>query len=295
MTKAAQTQDRLNRGLFLFAAGVFFMSVMDAAAKLLSKDYSEIQIIFFESVFGLISLTLILWRHGWRIMRTPRWYLMVGRGFLTLATMFFFFAGLKHLPLAEVTIIFLLSPILTMLLSSLLFKEHAGLLQMFAIVAGAVGAILIINPPGVGLDVAALYPLGAAITAALSLAASRALSRRDSPEAIAGYEFIVLFVAAVVLVPRGQHVPATSDLWMVAIMGASGGLTVYLRTKACASTPLSRLAPLEYTGMVWAIALGFLIWTELPEFWGWVGAALVAVGGLMATAKFTPKQTANAQ
>ncbi len=269
------------RGVILFALGVFFMSALDAVAKMLAQTYSELQVIFFESVFGLLFFFGIIAPSTWRSMVSPRWPLMIGRGLLTLGTMYFFIAGLKVLPLAEVTIIFMVSPIISMCLSSLFFREHASVLQVLAVVAGALGACLIIRPPGVGMNMAALLPLAAAFCSAFGLAAARALSRRDTPEAITGYEYLTIFLVAVLLVPAGDHLPETPDLWLVVLLGLFGALCVYCRTKACSVSPLSLMAPVEYSGMIWAIIFGYAIWNNLPDFWGWVGAGLIAIGGLL--------------
>ncbi len=265
-----------------FALGVFFMSAMDAVAKVLSETYSGLQIILFESAFGLLFFLLFIAPRNWRSLASPRWPLLMARGVLTLGTMYFFISGLQNLPLAEVTMIFMVAPIFSMVLSSLVFREHPGLPQLLALVSGAMGALLLIRPPGLGLNVAAFFPLAAALCSALGLITARALSRRDTPEAIAGYEYLMVFAAAAVLVPYGSYVPSSSDLWLVGLLGVCGALCVYFRTSACSFSPISTLASIEYSGMLWAVFFGYLIWNTLPDLWGWIGAGLITIGGLLA-------------
>jgi len=278
--------DGNSRGFAFFVVGVFFMSAMDVIAKLLADSYSELQIIFFESVFGLLFFFTVIAPRNWRSMASPRWPLLFARGLLTLGTMFFFISGLKVLSLAEVTIVFMVAPIILMCLSSLIFKEHPGFIQILAMAVGALGAFLLIRPPGMGVNLAALLPLAAAFCSALGLFTARALSGRDTPEAITGYEYLMVFLAAVILVPTGDHVPNFSDAWLVSMLGVFGALCVYFRTTACSIAPLSSLAPLEYTGMIWAVFFGYTIWNSLPDIWGWLGAGLIAFGGLLSNWTF---------
>ncbi|MEO1160935.1 MAG: DMT family transporter, partial [Pseudomonadota bacterium] len=162
-------------GILLFSIGVFCMSVMDAGAKWLTATYAVIQLIFFDSIFGSIPMVVALRKEGFSTLKTRKWYLLIGRGFLTVGTMFFFFTALKYLPLADVTIIFLVVPLLTTLLSAVLLKEQVALSQIMAIIVGLAGAVLIIRPGGVNFQLVMLLPLAAAVMAALGLVASKVL------------------------------------------------------------------------------------------------------------------------
>ena len=270
-------------GILLFSLGVFCMAVMDAGAKWLTATYAVIQLIFFDSLFGSIPMAFTLRKEGFGTLRTRRWYLLIGRGCLTGGTMFFFFTALKHLPLADVTIIFLVAPLLTTLLSALLLKEQVLLPQVIAIIVGLVGAVLIIRPGGVNFQLVMLLPLAAATLAALGLVASKVLVRTESSSAIVVYELLVLFCVSVIWIPQTWITPAALDWPIIALIGIAGSLCVYYRTRACEYSPLSVLAPFEYTGMIWAILFGFVIWSELPDMWGWFGAALIAASGVYVT------------
>jgi len=265
-----------------FAIGVFFMSAMDAVAKLLAQSYSELQIILFESTFGLLFFFTFVAPRNWRSLVSPRWPLLLARGLLTLGTMYFFISGLRVLSLAEVTMIFMVAPIVSMCLSSLVFREYPRKTQLISLIVGVIGASLLIRPPGLGLNMAALFPLAAAICSAFGLITARALSRRDSPEAIAGYEYLMIFSAAALLVPYGGHIPGFASIWLVCALGVFGAMCVYFRTTACSISPISVLAPIEYTGMLWAVFFGYVIWNSLPDFWGWIGAGLITLGGVLA-------------
>ncbi|MEO1160345.1 MAG: DMT family transporter, partial [Pseudomonadota bacterium] len=112
---------------------------------------------------------------------------------------------------------------------------------------------------------------------------SKVLVRTESSSAIVTYELLVLFCVSVVWMPQTWITPAALDWPIIALIGIMGSLCVYYRTRACEYSPLSVLAPFEYTGMIWAILFGFVIWSELPDMWGWFGAALIAASGVYVT------------
>lgn len=278
---AADTTD-INRpllGILLFLLGILCMAVMDAAAKWLAVSYVAIQLVFFNSIFGTIPLAVILSKEGMGSLKTKNWYLLAARGFITVGTMFFFFTALKYLPLAEVTIIFLVAPLLTVLLSCILLGEKVHRVQIACIAVGLAGAVLIVRPGALAFQLTMLLPLGAALCAALGLVASKVLVRSETSSALVAYELLVLFGVSALLVPEYWVTPDVSDLPVMALMGIMGALSVYYRTRACSHTSLGILAPFEYTGMIWAIIFGFMIWAELPDIWGWTGAALIAGSG----------------
>lgn len=279
-TVAVATDNQIVRGILLFCLGIFCMSVMDAGAKWLTASYAIIQLIFFDSVFGTIPVFYQLRKEGVRVFVTRKWFWLIARGLLTVCTIYFFFSALKYLPLAEVTIIFLMAPMLTVLLSAIFLKEQVSPLQILAIVIGFSGTILIIKPLAFNFQPVHLLPMAAALSTALGLLASKLLVRTESSTAVVAYELLVLFCVSVVFLPAYWVTPTLPDWPIVVLIGIMGGLTVYFRTQACIHSPLNILTPFEYTGMIWAILFGFIIWGELPDLWGWLGAALIAGSGI---------------
>lgn len=279
-SKNSTTETQIAKGILLFCIGIFCMSVMDAGAKWLTASYAVIQLIFFDSIFGGIPVAAQLRREGLKVLVAKRWVLLIIRGLLTVCTMFFFFTALKYLPLADVTIVFLTAPLITVLLSAVFLKEKVHYSQMLAILVGFVGAVLIIRPLGFDFQAVLLLPVAAAVSTALGLVASKVLVRTESSTAVVSYELLVLFCVSSVFMPYHWVTPTLLDWPVVVLIGMMGGLTVYFRTQACVYSPLNTLVPFEYTGMIWAIIFGFAIWGEYPDLWGWVGAILIGASGV---------------
>jgi len=258
------------------------MSAMDAAAKWVVASYAIIQLIFFDSIFGMIPLFWKLRGEGISSLKSKRWFLLVFRGALTLCTLFFFFTSLRHMPLADTTIVFLTAPILMIIFSAIFLGESITSRQVFASILGFAGALLVFWPADFQLELTSLLPLLAALTASLGLVLSKVLVKTESPSAISVYELLVTFCVSSIFLLHNWRTPTASDWPIIALIGIMGGLCVYYRTKACKYAPLSDLAPFEYTGILWAILLGFLFWGEIPVIRTLIGAALVMGAGFYA-------------
>lgn len=268
-------------GVVLFLIGILCMSIMDAAVKLLTDNYSVMQLILMESIFGSITLAVILVREGSLRLHSQLWGILLLRAMLTLGTMAFFFAALETQSLAQVTMLFMTSPLLVLIFSAILLGEGFTVQQLAGVGLGAVGACFILSPSSFSLGPEALLPLGAATCSALGLTASRFLTRTETASRIMFYEIALLLTVSAVWLSGDWPAPATADIPLIAIMGIMGALTVYLRTLATSYTDLGRLAPFEYTGMIWAIVFGVLIWAEFPDGWSLLGASLIAAGGIL--------------
>jgi drug/metabolite transporter (DMT)-like permease len=169
----------------------------------------------------------------------------------------------------------MLAPLLATLFSAALLGERLDARCHVAIATGLGGTLLLIRPTGAHFDAAMLLPFGAAVSYALSLNLSRALSKTESTAAIVVYDYAVVLTASGLLLPAYWITPELVDWPVFAIMGICGGLSLYYRVRACRHAPVKTLAPLDYTGIAWAILLGYVLWQESPDLWGYVGIALI--------------------
>jgi len=132
-----------------------------------------------------------------------------------------------------------------------------------------------------GIHPAALFSVAAALSLALYNIATRALASSDSNETTLFYSN---FVGALLMIPIVPFVWTTpSDplvVFLMVLIGAFGAFGHYLLIAGHRFAPASVLAPFVYTQMVWVIALGFLVFGQLPNRWTLTGAAIVVASGL---------------
>jgi drug/metabolite transporter (DMT)-like permease len=206
--------------------------------------------------------------------------LQAGRSLLLLASTALNFIALQYLQLTETVSIMFATPLLVALLAGPLLGEWAGPRRLAAIGVGFLG-VLVVTRPGFGLHPAAFLSLTGAVCYALYSIATRVLAGSDSSATTMFYSGLagVLLVAPVV--PWVWSVPASGLVWlMMIVLGAMGAFGHWLLILAHARAPAPVLAPFIYTQIIWMIALGFLVFGDLPDGWTLAGSAIVIASGL---------------
>lgn len=281
MTEQSILQDRIGLGIAAMIAGMAMMSSMDALAKWLGADYPIGQIVFFRNLFGLLPTLVIVWQlGGFALPRTQRWRMHLLRGLLGVTAQFSFFLGLRSLGLAEATAIAFAAPLMVTAMSVPLLGEKVGPRRWSAVVVGFLGVLIMVRPEPSSFQPAALLILLAAFCYGLIMVTTRMLARSDSNAAILLFGSTVSLAVSTVILPLGWKTPALADLAVFAALGLIGGTGMFFITQAYRHAPAAVIAPFEYTALVVAAILGFLVWQEVPDLYVWLGAFVVIAAGI---------------
>ena len=276
------TDNVQRRGMLLMLASVALFSLMDAGLKLLSAHYPPFQV---AALRGLSSLPLVLawalWTVGPRALLRVRWSLHLLRGVLGIAMMASFVYALKRLPLSTAYSIFFVAPLLITALSVPILGEKVGPWRWSAIAVGLVGVLVVLRPTGEGmLTWAGLAVLVAAFGYAVSAITVRVLARTDPSQAITFWLLALMALGAGALALPGWVPLRAQDLWIVGGIGVAGAIGQYAITEAFRLAEASRVAPLEYSALVWGLLLDLTLWGVLPDAVTWIGAAIIIASGL---------------
>lgn len=268
-------------GVGLLLTAMFTMTAMDAAVKWAVADYSIQQINFIRSVAAMIVLAPVIWNDGGlRSLKTSRPWVHVWRTFLLIVISFFWFFALGKMKLADIGAIVMISPLLITALSGLLLKEAVGLRRWIAVGIGFAGMLIIVRPGTGVFNPVAMFAVLVALGYALYVLSSRANREKESLAALTYYPLIGIFIVSGALTPLDWTTPtvgAWAAMILVGVCAGIGHLTLTLAFRY-ASPPV--LAPLEYTGLIWAVLLGYYLFDELPDQWTVVGMVLIAGAGV---------------
>ncbi|MEZ5923336.1 MAG: DMT family transporter [Hyphomicrobiaceae bacterium] len=273
--------------VLLAAIAIGVLTGMDAVIKEASSRYPTLQVAFLRFVFGAaITLAAVLvTRAGWPSFETVRANIL--RSVLVAATGVLFFYALSVLPLADAIGVSFASPFFVVLFGALILGERIdrriglalglGLLGMLVILGGQIGRSAYSGAAWLG----ALAAVGSALTYALSMVLLRARAQRDALLFIVlmhsvGPALILAGPAALVWVK-----PALSDYPLFVAMGLLGFAGHMGLGAAFARAEAARLAPVEYTALVWGTAIGFLVFGELPGVLTVIGTALIVTGTVL--------------
>lgn len=262
---------------------------MDSTIKLMAPRYGAIQLSFFRFAGGSL-FAVLLW--SWQRTSMPArsaWRLHFIRSAFLLLSIIGYFHALTNLSLALTVTISYLSPIFVAVLAVPLLKEKPSPSIWFALAAGLAGILISVAPDLAGgldgLSRQRLSGIVGATVAAMSFAAVLLLARRQ-----AGHDaiFTIMLVQSVLPMlllagPAAWHWKpvAAGDLRLIVLVGGFGTLGLLGVTYAFTRLEASRVAPIDYTGFVWASLSGLLLFGEVPTLTTAAAAALIIGGCLM--------------
>ncbi|SHF79316.1 Threonine/homoserine efflux transporter RhtA [Modicisalibacter ilicicola DSM 19980] len=269
-------------GIAYMCLGVLFLALGDAVAKWLGESYAPVQIVFFRTLVAVPLIVLIArFNGGIRTLGTRRPFVHLLRGLIATATMFSFILGLTLLPLAEVTAIAFAAPLFIALLSVPLLGERVERLPLIASFVGFAGVLIVVRPGAAGFQVGALVVVIAAICYALLMITARRYGSREQLWAMVFYVTLVPLIVSALLLPLFWKPPQAVHWVGFVGAGVLGVGAMSFITLAFRHAPASIAAPFDYTAMVWAVLLGWLIWGEMPDTWVYVGSAVIIASGLI--------------
>lgn len=294
----ARSRDDRLRAVGFMVLGVASLSCMDALGKKVAAGYSVFQMLAIRSTLALLVLTVFLAAAG-RLgsLRTAQRAGHAVRSLCGLVAFVSFYAALRHLPLADAVAIAFGSPFLVTALARVFLGERAGLGRWIAIAVGFLGMLVIVRPRGGGgVHPAALLILVSAFAYAVLMLLTRWMTRPERPpESTWSFVFYMLLGQATVgwMVAAGAwRAPEPWALAQMAGMGAFALLGNYGLAEAFRLAPVAIVAPFEYTGLIWAVLLGALVFGDIPATSFWLGSAIIIGAGLYALRAEQPEASA---
>ncbi len=271
----------VNSAMAILVAGNFLAILSDVVIKWQAGDVALFQFVLVRLLFTLVLLLpfLALVDRS-QLFRGSRIHLV--RAHVGLFGIICMVIALASLPLATANALFYAAPVLVMVLGMGFFGEPARLRTMVPVVAGFVGILVIVRPDELGW--ASLSALGLALALAVNALLVRKLPTGQSTVHTLLLTHVFMLPVALILAIRegagfdsGLLLPAAGSA--VFILGYNVSVIVaYRRVEA------GQVTSAEYTGLIWAIVLGWLWFSEIPDPWFYVGSALIVVPMLVQAA-----------
>jgi drug/metabolite transporter (DMT)-like permease len=267
-------------GLMLCALICF--SCLDASAKWLNQYVDPLQVAWARYMGSVIVVGLFVNRFtSPGVMRTRRPWLQIGRSVLLLLSTVLNFFALKYLQLAEAISIQFAAPFLVALLAGPILGEWVGPRRLVAIAIGFLGVLIVMRPGFGGLHPAAFLSMGSAVCYAFYNVSTRMLASYDSSRTTMAYSGLAGVVGLTPVVPLIWASPPAPVGWVLMVaVGVLGAVGHWLLILAHARAPAAILSPFIYSQIVWMLALGYLVFGQLPDGWTFLGAGVVICSGL---------------
>jgi len=278
------------RGIALKVASVCVFVAMASIIKSVSDHVPPGQAVFFRSLFAMpVIVAWLLMRHELHTgLRTANPMGHVWRGLVGTAAMGLGFAGLGLLPLPEVTAIGYAAPLLVVIFAAMFLGEDVRAFRLSMVAVGLVGVLIVLSPR-LATDPAnadprqtlgAIIVLMSAVCAALAQVFVRKLVQTEGTAAIVFWFSVTASVLSLMTLPWGWVVPTPAETALLITAGLLGGFGQILLTSSYRHADASLIAPFEYTSMLLALMVGYLIFDEVPTITMLIGAAVVVSAGV---------------
>lgn len=250
------------------------------------------QVVFFRSFFAMLPILLVL---GWKrelgtAFKTERPLGHMARGFVGVCSMGLVFFALARLPLADAITLNYAQPLMVVVFSSLFLGETIRIYRWGAVVVGLVGVVIISWPEltllrsGAGVEDQQVLGVMAALTGAATSAVAAILVRNlvhsERTSTIVLWFSLMASIIALGTVPFGWEPIDLRQTILLISAGIFGGTAQIFMTAAYRHAEISVVAPFEYTSIILAIVIGYLVFSDLPSIYMLVGGAIVVAAGL---------------
>lgn len=278
-------RDGVMSGVVLTAAAYALFSGQDAMIKLLVAGFSVWQVLFFRSV-TIVACCMAV--GGPKVVgqsvRSPIVKPMLLRSFVILAAWLCFYTASRDMQFAELTTIYFVAPVIVLLLALVLLGEKVPPARWLAVLTGFAGVYVACDPASLGFAEPVILVLAAAFLWALAIVLLRklALGERTLIQLVLNNGFFLAIAGVAQFFV--WRMPAPADLVLLVASGLIGGAGQFMLFEGMKRAPVSVVAPFEYTSLIWAFVLGFLIWGDVPRHEVFLGAMLIACAGLIIVA-----------
>lgn len=264
------------RGIICIIISAFCFALMNVFVRL-AGDLPSVQKSFFRNFIALIFSSVMLMRteEKFRFEKKNLPYLFLRAFFGTVGILGNYYA-IDHLVLADATMLNKLSPFFAVIFSYFILKERVRPMQAFSVAAAFLGALFIIKPTGISFSAASLVGLLGGMGAGIAYTFVRLLSKRGERSAFIVFAFSAFSCAVTLPFLMFDYHPM--ELWQVlsligAGLAATGGQ--FSVTAAYSYAPAREISVFDYTQILFAAMLGFLLFGELPDVFSVLGYAII--------------------
>lgn len=283
MTTSQTNPHRPVAGILLRLGAAAVLALMFALVKLTAtRGVHIVESVFYRQAFALPFIA------GWAMvgpglasLRTERLGTHASRTLMGLTAMTLNFLGYTMLPLAEATVIGFAVPIFATIFAALLLGEAVGRYRITAILFGFVGILIVLRP-----DSATAHSMGAAValagavaTASVTIVIRRLGATEPATTTVFWFTALSLVPLSILMLFFARvHDPLT---WALLVgIGVSGGIAQLLLTGALRLAPVAVVLPMDYTGLIWASLIGWLLFATVPVSATLIGAPIIIASGL---------------
>ena len=287
-------------GIILIILGMSLFAFQDVLIKSMAPTASLMQILFFRGIIGTLLLSLFFYFTNKKISFSSSYpAVAIARGTLFFVGFTSYYVSLTLIPLAEATSLFFISPLFMTIFSKIILKDEVGFHRFGAIIFGFLGILLIIKPSFQGFNWAMLLPILCAATYSLSMILAKLTSNKDTSFQQTSHIYISNFILAAVTSLVASHLLSYTGtnagleflirpfnftnylfLFFIFIISIFGTLGILCLIMAYRIGSPSANSPCEYIFLLYALLIGYFIFSEVPDLFSLLGMVIIFISGV---------------
>ncbi|MCB1740210.1 MAG: DMT family transporter [Gammaproteobacteria bacterium] len=267
------------QGMLLMVLATIAFTSMQSGIRVVANDADNpmhpIEVAFFRNLFGLLVLVPALLRSRGTALRTRRFGMHLSRATIQASGMLCFFTGVTMIPISEVTALSFSAPLFATLLAALILGERVRMRRISALVIGFAGVVVVLRPGLEAVSLGAGLILASSLSWSVAMIIIKSISRTDSALTLTLYA--ALLMSPITLVPAlfVWTQPSLYQLLWLAGIGGLGTIGHMAFAHAFKIAEMSAVLPLDFLRLLWASVIGYLLFSELPTTFTWMGGLMI--------------------
>lgn len=275
MARWWNTLSPMLRAALLMLLGSGAVAVQLSAIRIASATLHPFEIVLFRNLMGFLVIVPFLGGIGLHTLRIQRpWHLLLSSVGM-LAAMVLFFMSIAYMPLAEVMALSFTKPLFATLGAALLLGEVVRARRWIAVLVGFAGVLIVVRPGAETISPYAVMILLSAMIMAACALMIKYLTTTESATTIVFYQAVFMTGLAIPLALLHWRMPTLAELPVLVLIGGLGTVSWLCVTRAFALVDASVVMPLEFARLPLTALAGYLMFTEVPTVWTWLGGAVI--------------------
>ena len=270
---ASERSDPIRAAAWMIASCVFF-AALTGMIRHLSATLDPLEIVFFRNLFGLIVMLPWLMRQGLGALRTQRLRLYGFRALIWLIAMIAWFTAVSRINLADAVALSFTAPLFATVVAIFLLAEVVRLRRWAAVIAGFVGAMVILRPGFAAIPPEALLVLLSATMMGLSVCLVKLLARTEPVGPIVFYMVLILTPASLIPALFVWRTPGLDEFAWLLALGVAATLGHVCMTRAFTMADATAVLPFDFVRLPLIALLGWVAFGQALDVWTGVGAAI---------------------
>lgn len=269
------------RGLLWAIGAGFIFALLNALMRELTIEVGPYTTQFLRYFFGLAVMLPLVARAGFSAYRTNNLRGHFGRGAVHTLGLVIWFAAIPHITIADTTAIGFTAPIFVMLGAAWMFGERMRWERWVAAAIGFAGVLIVVAPQLTGSGGAyALLMLASSPVFALSFLMTKSLTKTEGTALIVIWQSISITLLSLPLAIMDWHAPTATQWLTFAFCGLLGSGGHYMLTRSFSVTDISATQSIKFLDLVWATAIGWIMFSDRPSQFTLIGGAVICASTL---------------